>query len=110
MAKTHVKKNDTVMVVSGREKGKRGKVLQVLGEEGRVLVEGVNVVKRHTRAKPPKMPQGGIMDKALPVPVSKVMLVCPRCSRNTRIRRKVTVLEGGAVVKDRICAKCGEVI
>ncbi|MBI2264358.1 MAG: 50S ribosomal protein L24 [Armatimonadetes bacterium] len=102
----HVKKDDNVMILSGRDKGKKGKVLQVLPDEGKVLVDGINVVKRHTRPRPPKIPQGGILEKALPICASRVMLVCPKCGKATRTGRKF--MESGEKV--RLCKKCGEQI
>ncbi len=100
--KPHVKKGDMVIVLSGKDKDKKGKVLRVLPGEGRVLVEGVNVVKRHT--KPTRLvPQGGVIAKAAPVPLAKVMVVCPKCSRPTRLARRVA--EDGEHV--RACKECG---
>jgi large subunit ribosomal protein L24 len=97
----HIKKNDNVVVVSGKDKGKKGKVMQVLPDERKVLVDGINVVKKHTRPKPPKVPQGGIMEKAMPVDASNVMLVCPQCSAVVRAARKES---------HRVCRKCKEII
>ena len=100
--KPHVKKGDTVIVLWGQDKDKRGKVLRVLASEGRVIVEGANEVKRHT--KPTQLaPQGGIITKAAPMPLSKVMVICPKCNRPTRSNRKRTE-DGGYV---RICKECG---
>lgn len=100
-----IKKNDTVLVLSGKDRGRRAKVLQVMPGEDKLLVEGVNVVKKHTKPRPPKVPQGGIMEKAMPIHVSKVMLVCPSCSTPTRSRMKV-----GDAGKERICSRCKESI
>ncbi|NLS44801.1 MAG: 50S ribosomal protein L24 [Firmicutes bacterium] len=98
----HVKKGDTVIVLWGVDKDRRGKVLRVLAGESRVIVEGANEVKRHT--KPTQLaPQGGIIKKAAPMPLSKVMLVCPKCNKPTRIGRKRTQ-DGGCV---RVCKECG---
>lgn len=102
----HVKKDDTVMVLTGKDKGKKGKILQVLPAEGKVLVDGINVAKRHTRPRPPKIPQGGILEKALPVASSNVMLVCPKCSKPTRTGHS----ESAEGKSQRVCKKCGEVI
>ena len=88
MPKVHVKKGDNVEVLSGKNRGKRGKVLRVLPAEGKVLVEGVNVVKRHTKPQGAAVPQGGILEKAMPIHASKVMLVCPQCNERTRVGRK----------------------
>ncbi|MDQ7829467.1 MAG: 50S ribosomal protein L24 [Armatimonadota bacterium] len=103
--RVHVRRGDMVEVVGGRYRGKRGKVLKVFPDVGRIIVEGVNVVKRH--AKPsPKHPQGGILEKEAPIPSSKVMLVCPRCGEAVRFGHTVTA-EG---VKVRVCRRCGEQI
>nr|WP_162490102.1 50S ribosomal protein L24 [Moorella thermoacetica] len=101
----HVKKGDTVMVITGKDAGKKGKVLSVEPARGRVVVEGVNIVKRHTRPTQ-KMPQGGIIEKEAPVASSNVMLFCNKCNRPTRIGHQI--LADGT--KTRVCKKCGEVI
>ncbi|MFH1347894.1 MAG: 50S ribosomal protein L24 [Candidatus Margulisiibacteriota bacterium] len=98
MAKLNIKKGDTVIALSGKDKGKKGKVLEVFPADGKLIVERMNVAKKHQ--KPSRNFQGGIIEKALPLYMSKVMLVCPRCSEPSRTRRK----EGA-----RICASCGEV-
>jgi len=99
-----IKKDDTVIVLSGKDKGKKGKVIRTMPKEGRVVVEKINVVKRHQR--PTRDFQGGIIEKPLPVPRSKVMLLCPRCSKPTRIGIKL--IEDGKRV--RACKKCKEII
>lgn len=104
MVKLNVKKNDMVMMLSGKDKGKRGKILKVLKKEGKVIVEGINVVKKHTKPTQ-KIRQGGIIEKAQPVPVCAVMLICPHCTKPTKIRR---VVEEGKRV--RRCKRCGETI
>jgi large subunit ribosomal protein L24 len=100
-----VVKNDTVLVISGNYKGKKGKVLKVFPKENRVVVEGVNFVKRHTRPTP-KNQQGGIVEKEAPIHVSKLMVICPKCSTPSRIGRKVLV-DGSRV---RLCKNCEEMI
>src|SRR5438552_1899005 len=80
----HVKKGDMVEVIAGRQRGKRGKVLKVLPKHGKVIIEGVNVVKRHTKPTQ-KMPQGGVVEKEAPVYSSRVMMVCPKCGRAARV-------------------------
>lgn len=104
----NVRKNDTVMVVSGNALGKQGKVLKVFPADNRLIIEGVNVTKRHSRPSQ-KNPQGGIVQKEGPVNLSNVMVVCPKCGKATRI--------GHAVVKDatsgkdkkmRVCKHCNE--
>ena len=101
MKKLHVKKGDTVVVLSGKDKGKQGKVLEVQPKSGKVVVENINVVSRHT--KPRKQgDQGGILKKEAPLYACKVQKVCPKCNKPTRIGHKV---EGDKKV--RICKKCG---
>jgi len=93
---------DTVVVLSGRDKGKRGKVKLVRAAAGKVEVEGVNVVKRHTKATP-KVTKAGIIDKELPVPISKVMYVCPKCNKPAKI---AFVMKAAA--RERVCRRCGD--
>ncbi len=100
-----LKKNDLVEVMSGKEKGKTGKVLKVLREKNQVLVEKVNMIKRHTRPSP-TTGQGGIVEREGPLGVSKVMLICPKCATATRFRMSKTA-EGK---KARLCPKCKELI
>ncbi|WP_066640476.1 50S ribosomal protein L24 [Desulfolucanica intricata] len=105
MAKLNVRSGDTVLVITGKNAGKRGKVISVLPKKSRVIVEGVNIVKRHQ--KPTQaMPQGGIVEKEAPIHSSNVMVVCGKCSSPTRIGKRI--LEDGKKV--RVCKKCGEVI
>jgi large subunit ribosomal protein L24 len=98
-------KNDLVLVVSGNYKGKKGKVLKVFPKENRVIVEGVNFIKRHTRPTQ-KNPQGGIIEKEAPIQASNLLVICPKCDSPSRIGRKV--LENGKRV--RICKNCEEMI
>lgn len=100
-----VAKNDIVLVQSGNFKGKRGKVLKVFPDKQRVIVEGVNLVKRHMR-RSQKNPQGGIIEKEAPIHVSNVQVICPKCGKPTRIGRKI--LENRKRV--RVCTKCNEMI
>ena len=100
-----VVKNDTVLVVSGNFKGKKGKVLKVFPKEQRVIVEGVHFIKRHTR-KTQKNPQGGIVEKEAPIHASNVLVVCPKCGNPARVGRKV--LQDGKRV--RMCKGCGEML
>jgi len=99
---------DPVMVVAGKDRGKQGEVLRTLPREGKIVVRGVNVLKRHTKAGRSaggnRAIQGGIVDFEAPLAYSNVMLVCPSCNEPTRIRH--TVLESGA--KAIQCVKCGE--
>jgi large subunit ribosomal protein L24 len=100
-----LKKNDLVEVLSGKEKGKTGKILRVIRDKNQVLVEKVNMIKRHTRPSP-TTGQGGIVEKEAPLHVSKVMLICPKCATATRFRLTETA-EGK---KSRVCMKCKELI
>jgi large subunit ribosomal protein L24 len=103
MNKIHVRKKDTVMVISGKDKGKIAEVLAVMPKDGRVLVKGVNVVTKHQKPSKSNM-QGGIMHKEAAINSSKVMLYCNKCKSVTRIAHKL--LEDGTKV--RVCKKCGE--
>lgn len=105
LVKLHVKKGDTVLVLSGKDKGKQGKVIEALPKKSKVVVEGVNKVKRHTKPSQ-KAPQGGIMVKEAPFYAGKVMLICPACDKPTRIKKEA-VADGKRV---RVCKKCGELI
>ncbi|PKM80560.1 MAG: 50S ribosomal protein L24 [Firmicutes bacterium HGW-Firmicutes-14] len=105
-AKVHVKKGDTVMVISGKSAGKKGKVLEVMPKEGRLVVEGANIAKRHTRPTQ-KMPQGGIVEKEAPMAGSNVMIFCPKCNAPRRINKE-KVTAGGREKRIRVCNKCGE--
>lgn len=101
-----IKKNDNVLVIAGRDRGKRGRVLQVIPDKGRVIVEGVNFIKRHTRPNPQKNVKGGIVQREASVNASNVQLVCPECGSPTRIGRRV--LDDGRRV--RVCVKCKGVV
>jgi large subunit ribosomal protein L24 len=103
-AKTKLKKNDTVMVVTGRERGKTGKVLRVLRERNAVLIERLNMVKRHMKPRGMQAP-GGIVEKEAPVHASNVMLMCERCNAPVRIGSRT--LDDGERV--RVCRRCGGV-
>jgi large subunit ribosomal protein L24 len=101
-----LKKNDLVEIIAGRDSGKRGKVLVVLPEKGRVVVQGVNFIKRHTRPNPQKNIKGGIAEREAPIHVSNVMLVSPDDDKRTRIGSKL-LAEGRKV---RIGRRSGEVL
>ncbi|MBM2837962.1 MAG: ribosomal protein [Deltaproteobacteria bacterium] len=105
MLATHVKKNDTVKVIAGKEKGKTGKVIVVLPKKERVIIEKINLVKRHTKPKG-AAGQGGIIEKEGAIHISNVMVVCPKCDSAVRFGYKL--LEDGNKV--RVCKKCEEVI
>ncbi len=100
-----IKKDDKVKVVAGKEKGKMGKVLKVLPDRGRAVVENVNFVKRHTKPGAQSR-QGGIVEKEASIHLSNLMLVCDKCINPIRI--KIQQLEDGKRV--RVCGKCGEII
>lgn len=91
--KAHIKKNDQVLVIAGKDRGARGKVLRVLPQEGRAIVERVNMVKHHTRPNPQKGIQGGVIEREAPIHLSNLMLICPETGNPTRIGR--TRLEDG---------------
>ena len=101
-----IRKNDTVEVISGRDRGKRGKVLVVLPDKGRLLVQGVNFIKRHTRPNPQKNIKGGIAEREAPIHVSNVMIVSPEDDKRTRIGFRV--MPDGR--KARIGRRGGEVL
>ncbi len=100
----HVRRDDVVAVQVGKDRGKTGKVLRVLLKKDRVVVERVNIVKRHTR--PSQTQPGGIVEKEAPIHISNVLLYCTRCGKGVRTR--VRLLEDGGKV--RLCAKCGETL
>ena len=99
----HVKKGDTVVVLSGKEKGKKGKVLTAVPKTGMVTIEGVNMITCHTKARRPGE-QGGIVKKEGALRACKVQLVCPKCDKGTRV--KANILPSGEKV--RVCKHCGE--
>ncbi len=116
-----VREGDVVQVLSGKDRGKQGRVLQAMPREGRVIVENLNVVKRHTRPRPirdasrmggQQIQPGGVIEKSAPIQVSNVMVVCPTCNRPTRVGFKFREVKGGETVKVRVCKRvdCGEVI
>lgn len=103
--KVKVKKDDMVQVISGKDKGRRGKVLNIIKKSGSVLVEKINMVKRHQKPTA-QLRQGGIIEKENKIPISKVMVVCLKCDKAVRVGKKE--LEDGKRV--RICRACGEVL
>ncbi|HWQ54242.1 MAG TPA: 50S ribosomal protein L24 [Bryobacteraceae bacterium] len=102
-----LKRNDTVKVIAGRDKGKQGRVLDVRRDTGRVLVEHVMMVKRHTRPNPAKQIKGGIAERESPIAVSNLMIVCAQCGP-VRIAHTVEQLPGGKTRRTRVCRKCGQ--
>jgi large subunit ribosomal protein L24 len=100
-----LKRNDTVLVITGRDQGKKGKILRLFPRRNRALVEGVHLVKKHLRPTRDN-PQGGIATVEGTISVSNLMLICPRCSKKTRVG--FTILTDGT--KRRMCKKCNEII
>jgi large subunit ribosomal protein L24 len=100
---SRIRKNDLVMVITGRDRGKTGKVMRVVPETGRVVLERLNIVKRHSRPRGAASP-GGIVEKEAPIAISNVMLFCDRCNAPVRIGIKAAA--DGA--RTRICRRCGE--
>ena len=101
----HLKKGDNVLVIAGKEKGKKGRVLSVYPLKDSILIEKINVIKKHMKPTR-KYTQGGIIEKEAPLHLSNVILICPKCSKPTRINN--SVLQDGR--KLRVCKKCREVI
>jgi len=102
---SNFRKNDQVMVIAGDDRGKTGRVLKVIREKNRLIVEKVNFVKRHTKPRGTGR-QGGILEKEAPVHVSNVMHLCPKCQTGVRI----TVRAGSDGARERYCSRCGETI
>jgi large subunit ribosomal protein L24 len=102
MAGLKIKKGDRVEVLTGKDRGKKGEVMRAIPAEGKVIVDGVNVVKKHQRPTKATM-QGGIIDKDMPIPVENVAILCPACGKRTRVGFKI----GGDGAKVRVCKKCG---
>jgi large subunit ribosomal protein L24 len=106
MANMKIKKGDQVRVVSGKESGKTGKVMRVDTEKRRVVLERLNMVKKHTKPNPKTNPQGGVIEREAPLDVSNVMLVCPACGQPTRVGYRL--IEGGGKVRTCRRAACGK--
>jgi large subunit ribosomal protein L24 len=100
-----IRKNDTVLIIAGKDKGKKGKVRKALPKIGKVSVEGLNVIKRHSKTKG-QTKQGGIIELEAPLAISKVMLICTKCAKPARVGYRI--LDDGK--KARICRACSEVI
>ena len=101
-----IRKNDNVVVTTGKDRGKRGRVVRVVPDKNRVIVEGVNIIKRHTKANPQRNVKGGVVEREAPLHASNVQLVCPECGKPTRLGRKIL----GDGRKVRICRKCEGVV
>jgi large subunit ribosomal protein L24 len=106
MAKARVRKSDIVVVISGKDRGKRGRVLRVMAAKGLVLVEGINTVKRHTKPNPQRNIKGGIVDRETPVNLSNVALIDPESDRPTRVGTKIL----GDGQRVRIARRSGAVL
>ncbi|MDQ2900398.1 MAG: 50S ribosomal protein L24 [Acidobacteriota bacterium] len=106
--RVQLKKNDSVKVIAGRDKGKIGRVLEV-SNTGRLLVERIAMIKRHTRPNPAKQIKGGIAERESPIAISNVMIMCPKCGP-VRIGHHVEHVAGGKTVRTRICRKCGQTL
>ena len=100
-----IRKNDSVMVISGKERGKTGKVLRVNPKEDAVIIERINVVKRHTKPRGPQQ-AGGIIEKEASIPASNIMIMCDKCNAPVRIGQKI-LADGNKV---RVCRRCGEAL
>lgn len=103
MAKLHVKKGDTVVINAGKSKGKKGKILSAMPKDGKIIVEGVNLIKKHSKPDQAN-PQGGIIEREAAIHASNAMPYCTKCGKGVRITK--TILADGKKV--RSCAKCGE--
>ena len=105
-----LRKNDQVKVIAGRDKGKTGRVLDVDPASGKILVEHVSMVKRHTRPNPAKQIKGGIAERESPIQASNVMLVCPGCHKAVRVAHHIDHVAGGKSRRTRVCRKCGQTL
>jgi large subunit ribosomal protein L24 len=104
----NIRKNDNVLVIAGNDIGKQGKVLKVFPERGRIIIEGVNIIRRHQRPTQ-KSPQGGIVQKEGSINVTNVLIVCPKCNNATRVGRKRIHEADSSVSKFmRVCKNCGD--
>lgn len=104
--KLHIRKNDQVEVLTGKDRGKRGRVLRLIPDRQRAIVERVNMIKRHTRPNPQRNIKGGLVEREASLDVSNLMVICPECDKCTRVRRK-TLADGRKV---RTCVACEGVI
>jgi len=103
---TPIRRNDTVVVTTGKDRGKRGRVLKVVPDKNRLVIEGVNFIKRHTKPNPQRQIKGGVVEREASLHASNVQIVCPECGKATRLGRRV--LEDGRKV--RVCRKCEGVV
>ena len=103
---TSIRRNDNVIVITGKDRGKRGRVLKVVPSTNRLVVEGVNFIKRHTKPNPQRQIKGGVVEREAALHASNVQLVCPECGKPTRLGRRIL----GDGRKVRICRKCEGVV
>jgi large subunit ribosomal protein L24 len=103
---TPIRKNDNVVVTTGKDRGKSGRVVRLVPEKNRLVVEGVNIIKRHTKPNPQKNVKGGVVEREAPLHASNVQIVCPECGKPTRVGKKI--LDDGRKV--RVCRKCDGVL
>jgi large subunit ribosomal protein L24 len=103
---TPIRRNDNVVVITGKDRGKRGRVLKVDAAKNRLIVEGVNFIKRHTKPNPQRQIKGGVVEREASLHASNVQIVCPECGKPTRLGRKIL----GDGRKVRICRKCEGVV
>jgi len=106
MPRVHIKKNDMVYLLSGKDQGKTGKVLKVFLDKDRAVVEGLNEIKKHTKPNPQKNVKGGILPKEGPIHISNLMVVCKRCNKHSRVG--ISLLQDGR--KARVCKNCNELL
>jgi large subunit ribosomal protein L24 len=110
LAKMNIKKGDTVLIITGKDKGKQGTVSRALPQVSKVIVEGLNIVKKHVRPQG-QIRQGGIIDKAMPIHVSNTMLICTECGKPTRVGHERRPMGADQKMrKVRVCKKCHKVI
>ena len=100
-----LRKGDEVMVITGKDRGKRGRIQEVRPRQQTVIVAGVNIAKHHTKANPSKNQKGGIVEQPMPLGLGKVMVICPHCGKPTRVAHRLDEDS-----KERICKRCGEAI
>ncbi len=106
MPRVHIKKNDLVYVLSGKDRGKTGKVLKVFLDKNKAVVEGLNHIQKHTRPNPQKNVKGGILPKESPIHISNLMVVCKRCNKHSRVG--FNIMQDGRKV--RVCKNCNELL
>ncbi len=106
----HIKKDDIVQIITGNDRGKQGRVLKVFPDKSRIIVEGINFIKRHTRPNQ-KLPQGGIVEREASIHASNAMVICPKCNKLTTTGMKAVIdTTKNRTSRVRYCKKCGEMI